>query len=310
MGRAAPGHNRAVTTTGTTERFRCAAASFADAEPMAGTAPTETSYLFVEHPGPWGRKAVDESRLPDEVRHHLAALSASGVRVQLVRRYGGRSGPGIRVFTADLAGPPTIHAAVLDDVRHLLDLDEATDLTVYDDLLWLVCTNGRRDQCCAETGRPVARALAERWPEQTWETTHLGGHRFAATLLALPSGVTLGRLDEGTARAACARIAAGGHPVAHSRGLAGLDPRAQVADLHLREHLGLDVLDAVRTRRADGDVVVATTRDATYRVTVAQEADVLRRQSCADLTTKAAPVYRVAAVGTVGNHHRPVQEDA
>ena len=31
----------------------------------------------------------------------------------------------------------------------------------------------------------MAAALTEQWPAQTWETTHLGGHRFAATLLAM-----------------------------------------------------------------------------------------------------------------------------
>ena len=165
---------------------------------MGGTAPDESAWLFVEYAGPWGRKAVAESRLPDDVREFLAGLD--GIRVQLVRRHGGVSGPGVRVFTARLGAEPGVWTTVLADVAEVPTLDLARPdadprLTAYDAPLWLVCTNGRRDLCCAETGRPVAAALAARWPDATWETTHLGGHRFAGTLLALPSGYALGRLD-------------------------------------------------------------------------------------------------------------------
>ena len=44
----------------------------------------------------------------------------------------------------------------------------------------LVCTHGVHDTCCAVRGRPVAAALARRWPEATWECSHVGGDRFAA----------------------------------------------------------------------------------------------------------------------------------
>jgi hypothetical protein len=212
--------------------FRCSVASRDDGEPIAGTAPTETELLLVEHAGSWGRKALAESRLSEAVRTHLAALP--GVRVQLVRRHGGESGPGVRVFHARLAGDGfAVRTAVLPDADALLGLDVDRDLAAYDSPLWLVCTNGRRDRCCAEVGRPVAAALAARWPEATWETTHLGGHRFSGTLLALPSGHTLGRLDATSAVEACAALEGGDVPVGLSRGRAGLPPADQVRELHV-----------------------------------------------------------------------------
>ena len=174
--------------------FRCSVASRDDGEPIAGTAPTDTDLLLVEHAGSWGRKAVAESRLPEAVRDHLGGLD--GVRVQLIRRHGGESGAGVRVFHARATADGfAVRTVVLPDAEALLGLDLERDLAPYDGPLWLVCTNGRRDRCCAEVGRPIAAALAARWPEATWETTHLGGHRFSGTLLALPSGHTLGRLD-------------------------------------------------------------------------------------------------------------------
>jgi hypothetical protein len=274
--------------------FRCAAASLRDAEPMAGSAPTDVEWLFVEYAGPWGRKAVAESKLPDAVREHLDGLD--GVRVQLIRRHGGESGPGVRVFAATLGAAPVVRTSVLHDVADLLG---PIAWQAYDGPLWFVCTNGRRDVCCAEVGRPVTSALAARWPEGTWETTHLGGHRFSGTLLALPSGIALGRLDAESAVVAVTGLDAGRLPVEHARGRAGVPGAAQVAELHLRTELGLTGLADVALVSADaGDpgVVVLDAGGERYDVRVEESVGEPRRQSCADLKTKPAPVFRVESV--------------
>ena len=288
--------------------FRCAAASLLDDEPMAGTAPDERAWLFVEYASPWGRKAVAESRLPDGVREFLAGLD--GVRVQFIRRHGGVAGPGVRVFTARLGAEPGVWTTVLADATEVptLDLsrpDADPRLTAYDAPLWLVCTNGRRDVCCAATGRPVAATLAARWPDATWETTHLGGHRFAGTLLALPSGFALGRLEPGTAVTACKELEAGRLPLDVARGRAGLPGAAQVAELHLRRELGLEDLAAVTVLAVgdpgddavDGATITLEAGGAPYAVRVRTTDGEPRRQSCADLKTKPARVYEVVSWG-------------
>lgn len=277
--------------TQTDATFRCVGASRSDDESMAGTAPTDVAWLFVEYAGPWGRQAVAESRLPDAVREHLDGLD--GVRVQLIRRHGGESGPGVRVFAATLGATPEIRTAVLRDVADLLG---PIAWEPYDEPLWLVCTNGRRDVCCAELGRPVASALAARWPEETWETTHLGGHRFSGTLLALPSGIALGRLDAESAVHAVVDVAAGRFPVASARGRAGVPGAGQVAELHLRAELGLDGLHDVALVSVDGGEVVLAAGGERYDVRVEESVGEPRRQSCADLKTKAVPVFRVGSV--------------
>ena len=216
--------------------FRCSTASLEDDEPMVGTAPAEPAWLLVEYAGPWGREARAESRLPEEVRE----LDTRGVRVELIRRHHGRGHTGTTVFAAWLgAGGAWVERTVLADPREVVDLDlgaladgRSPGLPAYDDQLWLVCTNGRRDRCCAELGRPIATVLSERWPEQTWEATHLGGHRFAGTMIGLPSGWTLGRLDPDAAIEACEQMARGARPdVDHLRGRAGRDGVDQVREL-------------------------------------------------------------------------------
>ena len=97
----------------------------------------------------------------------------------------------------------------------------------------LTSTNGKRDRCCAELGRPIAGLLSQEWPDGTWETTHLGGHRFSGTLLALPSGLTLGRLDTSNVLAACEAIERGEVPVELVRGRAGRPGVDQVRELHV-----------------------------------------------------------------------------
>lgn len=276
---------------------RCSLTSRDDGEPLIGTAPLETSLLLIEHDGPWGAQAVAQSRLPAEVRAHLA--ETHGVRVQLIRRHGRRAdAPGLRVFTAALAddGAVRVETALLARDHDLLDLDLAAlaatggtggtggtgtvAMTPYDGDLWLVCTNGRRDLCCADLGRPVAAALAARWPEETWETTHLGGHRFAATLLALPSLVTLGRLLPEEAVAGCAEVAAGRIPLEHHRGRAGRPAPAQVAEDHLRRELGVDATTAVRWRGLVGDVVEVEVAGEGWEVEVVSGPGPARVQSC------------------------------
>ncbi len=248
--------------------FSCSGASVEDEESIAGTAAADIEFLLVECPGPWGHDAVNENRLPAEIRAHLAGLQ--GVKVLLVRRPDGTSGPGVNVFHAVRHGLGfAVTAAVLEGPEDLIDLD-LSRLTSCDTALWLVCTNGKRDRCCAEIGRPIAAALGARWPRGTWETTHLGGHRFSGTLLALPSGLTLGRLDTVGALAACAEIEEGVVPLEFCRGRAGRPGVDQVRELHV---LG----------GGDPDVEI-----------VAHPGPV-RRQSCGDLKVKPTTCYEVRA---------------
>src|SRR3546814_16324459 len=87
-------------------RFRCARGALA--EPLAGTAAHDTAYLLIEHPGPWGHKALAASRLPEPVRSGPAdAAAEAGVRIQLIRRPGRAARPQPSPFRAFPAHPAT-----------------------------------------------------------------------------------------------------------------------------------------------------------------------------------------------------------
>lgn len=69
--------------------------------------------------------------------------------------------------------------------------------------LLLICTNGKRDQCCATFGRSLISQVKELLSadlfERVLECSHLGGHRFAPTAIWLPKNLVLGRLEPAAA---------------------------------------------------------------------------------------------------------------
>jgi hypothetical protein len=64
--------------------------------------------------------------------------------------------------------------------------------------LYLVCTHGSRDRCCGTLGVPVFKALCEGSSRKVLQVSHLGGHRYAPVVLALPEWRFFGHMDPRT----------------------------------------------------------------------------------------------------------------
>ncbi|MGD8214758.1 sucrase ferredoxin [Aestuariimicrobium sp. Y1814] len=229
---------------------RCSVQWRADDLPAWGTASRADFWVALEQPGPWGAKALTESHLDPELGQHLETLcSEAGGRAVLIRRPGRHADVGEGPFTVLvsgglLAGTPWLGSTRLGshyDIVELLQLGD--DLARGPRPEWLdeaepvvaVCTNARRDQCCALSGRELL-ADFEGHPG-FWEVSHLGGHRFAPTALVLPTGQALARLDPLRTADAVAAVRSG-RPLAagprHDRGLSHLPNHLQVADAWAR----------------------------------------------------------------------------
>jgi hypothetical protein len=248
--------------------FRCARASADRNEPIAGTASTVRAFLLVEDPGPWGVNAVADCRLPDDVCAALAERAAgAGVRVLLIRRHGRSAPEEPRVFAAftDRSGP-WVETGRVPDPRRLLDLDLAAvgagrspGLERYDGPLFLVCTHGRHDACCAERGRPSAAALSAVEPEATWEVSHIGGDRFAGNMLVLPEGIYYGRLTPEAAIRTAQEHRAGRLHLPYVRGRSSSPFAVQAAEAYLRDELGearLGAVSPLSAQRTDAQTAV------------------------------------------------------
>jgi hypothetical protein len=278
---------------------RCSVAAGQTAEPLAGTAAVASTWLCIEQPGPWGPDALQGSHLDVGVGRTLADRArGTGVRVALIRRPGPhpdrhREGPRAVYLAHTVPGRTWLERATVGDVRQLLDIDltaagAGTPAGLGERVtgpLLLICTNGRRDVCCALLGRPIAAGVADRHGDAVWECTHLGGHRFAPTGLVLPGGYAYGRLDLATAR----RLLAPGDEilVAQCRGRSTWTAPGQVADLAVRASSRTYQADAVWVSEVEPSgsgrwhVRVGHRDGRRWRVVVAQRAAAdLRPASC------------------------------
>jgi hypothetical protein len=221
---------------------------------MLGTAFPASRLLLVEQPGPWGRAGLLDSRFDRAVAHRLIGrLSRAGVRVLAIRRPG-RTGVGGRRRWAVVDCRPDRECLVwgqFGDDAELLQLDvlgilgAAGSGTVTDaEPVFAVCAHGTHDVCCAIRGRPVAAALDRARPGQVWECSHVGGDRFAANVLVLPSGMLYGRVVASSAEALVEAVDRGGVLDQHVRGRAGFAPDVQAAmGMAYREQPHLTVFD-------------------------------------------------------------------
>ena len=217
----------------------CSVTARERADPLTATAVTTRRWLLVEHPGPWAFDALAGSGIDPTVRGELvAAVRATGTRLLLVRRPGRLDrGPARSWAIADVdAGVPTqwgewdTDADLVEAARRLTAPTPAPPAGWDSEPpLLLVCTHGRHDTCCAVRGRPVAAALAQRWPAQTWECSHVGGDRFAANLVVLPDGAYYGDVEPQEAVDVVEAHLRGAMSVRHLRGLSTQPPAVQAA---------------------------------------------------------------------------------
>jgi hypothetical protein len=275
-------------------------------EPIAGTAATARTWLLLEQPGPWGARALTSSHLDPALGRALeAAAKGTGVRIALIRRPGRHADCGTpaarQVYAAHTdPGNAWLHSATADDPRALLDLDFAAlgrgEHQSFDAALGarphtggplaLVCTNGKRDRCCALLGRPLAAELAASEVEGVWEVTHLGGHRFSPTVLVLPYGYAYGRAEAHAVKEVLHGVREGRVVVEGCRGSSAWERPGQAAELAVRTTVGEYAADALRVEATSGSaprwqVTVAHADGRRWSVEVAQGASLPPRpESC------------------------------
>ena len=236
----------------------------AAAEPLAGTAPFALAWLVVEHPGPWGRDALTDSGLSQALVDHIAAAQdAHPVRFLATRRIGherrGAVESGARtIWLAHVdASGGRVRRTTVDSLDEIVDFDlvalsrgevpEVGEPQI--EPVEFVCTHSKRDTCCAILGRDHIATVPALQRDHVWECSHLGGHRFAATSLFLPSARVYGRLP---ARSTGSRFPDEPHP-RHLRGPSYLPAPLQVAECAVRIHAQLTPSDVVTVTQVEAD---------------------------------------------------------
>jgi hypothetical protein len=232
---------------------KCSLLTRESGEPLAGSAEQVQCWVMLEFRGAWKSMALEDNDLARPVQDwfgsNIEALRARGVktRPQFIRQQHSRDKDQLSLFVGfcDPASPrlyeftATAHEGFSGlDLGALLDDPAAyTDKLVEGDR-YFVCTNGQRDACCAIYGMRVYAQLARQCGDAAWQTTHLGGHRFAATLVSLPTGAVYGQLEPMDVNALLDAQGAGELHLPKLRGLSSLDTVSQWADIALRERSG------------------------------------------------------------------------
>ncbi|MBS4102038.1 sucrase ferredoxin [Tsukamurella paurometabola] len=283
---------------------RCS--SFTD-EPLPGTATTETGWLCIENESGWGRDPFSGETFVPEVGAAVERFAESrGLRVLLIRRPGRAGGfrDRMRVFVADsVPGETALRAFTVADYAEIPDLP-LDDPSAGEPAgpIALVCTNGKRDVCCAVLGRPIAASLAGCYADPVvWECSHTGGHRFAPVLIVLPTGHTYGRVTGAQAKEALDAARAGVVATTGLRGRSSIPPAEQAAEVAVRELLGPVGPDVLRTA-SDGAGTVTVRHEDGRAWTMAVSAEDLppRIMSCGKKPSPAR-AWRVSGLQADGN---------
>ncbi len=187
--------------------------------PLAGSAPTSLTWLIVLHQGAWGARPLDTLIAQD--LHNWA--NEHGAQILLARTPKGTDPfPESTFLYSDGEG---------NLVQGIFTSQGLPDLSMTHPCrpVLLICTNGKRDQCCATFGiNLISQSRKELSPSlfgQILECSHLGGHRFAPTAIWLPQNLVLGRLEP---QAVAGLLEHGGIAAQFIRGDTRLSPAQQV----------------------------------------------------------------------------------
>ena len=209
---------------------------------MLGTAFPAARLLLVEQPLPWGPEGLRTSRFDSATALAVEARArAEGIRVQAIRPPGRAHRVHRRWALVDTRDESrTLRWGTFDDDAELLELPLDGSTGEPDPgPLYLVCTHGKHDPCCALRGRPVTVALEALRPGRVWQASHLGGCRFAPTVLVLPLGVMYGRVPPSATPELVAAAETDEVIGTLLRGRIGMPPAAQAAIAFAHQRLEL-----------------------------------------------------------------------
>ena len=235
--------------------FYCSEASRRFAETTYGTASTGEVWLLVEYPYWWGAKAFDESALSPALKEHLNRALKTIPRARLLFIKQDRTaGRALTVFVVRCRETnPSIVRLNIKNHDELLGIDLASisesmgdTAAMPDSPLYLICTHGRRDKCCAKFGYPLYKALKKYAGNPVWQSSHVGGDRFAANLVCFPHGLFYAHVTEEAGVNVIDEYGQRRLVLDKYRGRACYSHPAQAAEFFIRSEAAINGLDDLR----------------------------------------------------------------
>jgi hypothetical protein len=170
-------------------------------EALYGTIKPANLWFLLEYNGVYTDDAWGDARIPVAVKAKLEAVKKS--RSLLIRQPKQANSVDRRVslFVVNAAAEsPHYFHLLLHSYEDILALDMEAVLAgklvpAQTAPLYIVCTNGKRDICCSRYGVALYDALIQEAVDSVWQCSHMGGHRFAGTMLCFPFALCYGYLN-------------------------------------------------------------------------------------------------------------------
>ena len=233
--------------------FFCADLSRQISESSCGTASIGDVWLLLEYSAAWERKAVEDSALSANVKAFLSDVikTIPRARVLLIKSDRVRKRDLTFYVARSIENAPLLVKIPLTNYEQLMDLEIASIATGESNScgekvsgpLFLVCTHGRRDKCCAKFGYPLYKALSRSNEEAIWQSSHVGGDRFAANLVCLPHGLFYAHVTEESGHKIIEEYRSGRVVLENYRGRACYSHPAQAAECFVRHETGIEGVD-------------------------------------------------------------------
>ncbi|HZH91066.1 MAG TPA: sucrase ferredoxin [Pyrinomonadaceae bacterium] len=259
--------------------FYCSDLSRASGERTFGTASVGEVWLLVEYREAWGAHVLEDSTLSAGVKRHLNKFCKTVPRARLlfIKQERLRPEPLSCFVVRCRESAPSIERYELSGYEELMRFDLAAlaagqtlDGGVrLDTSLYLVCTHGKRDKCCAKFGYALYKSLREAEGHEgggggIWQSSHVGGDRFAANLICFPRGLFYAHVTAEAGRRIIEDYERGQLTLDGYRGRACYSYAVQAAEFFIRTETGIRAFDELRYRRHE------RTGDRSWRVIFAE----------------------------------------
>ncbi|HZG54484.1 MAG TPA: sucrase ferredoxin [Pyrinomonadaceae bacterium] len=272
--------------------FYCSELSRASGERSFGTASVGEVWLLVEYREAWGAHALADSMLPAGVKRHLNKFcqAVPRARVLFIKQERVRPEPLSCFIVRCRESAPSIERFELSGYEELMKFDLAALAAGqggergarWEAPLYLVCTHGKRDKCCAKFGYALYKSLRAGEVEgghggagRVWQSSHVGGDRFAANLVCFPHGLFYAHVTTEAGRRIIEAYERRQLLLEGYRGRACYSYPVQAAEFFIRTETGLGALEELRYRRH------TRTGDKSWRVTFAATGGQLHEVSIA-----------------------------
>jgi hypothetical protein len=231
------------------QNFFCSDLAWEYGIPLIGTATRGDIWFLLENYQRWGAKAFEESSLPQEVKDHIRAAQPPDIeiRILLIKQDRFQQREGFRFFVGQTHPlKPRLYEYQLNDYADILNIDlsplaaghPGDPAHLRTEPLYLVCTNGKRDQCCSIYGPEIYQAMNAEAGHAVWQSSHIGGHNQAPIMLFFPHGLNYAHATPSEVLRLMRTYQQGKIGLHPYRGRVCFDPPVQAAEHFWRQQTG------------------------------------------------------------------------